>query len=157
MNVLNRKGKIVSGLIGIVLSLSMFTYVHSQLQDNMLTNRIDVSPSVIKKNERAQIKVYVRNGAPKETIILKATATYKIENQEYTVESNEVVLTVDNSVVVSVKLNIGVLKIVDGSVKYDNNPIQYNVRNTNTGTELTADILVPNDNKEHVLSLEVMR
>lgn len=144
-------------VLGIILSLGLFTYVHSQLQDNMLTNRLTVEPSIVKLGQKSRITIVVRNPASEEKITLKAIATYEIDGQQYTVESNEVTLTVDRSMLVKVVMNVGTLSVLPNTATYDGRPVDLNLVNSNNGTIVETTINVPNDNSEHTLSFEVMR
>lgn len=147
--------KITKASLLLFLSLGLMGFVYSQLQTNMLENRLEVIPSVVKYGQQSLVKVIVKNPFPEEKITLKAVAVYNVDGVEYTTESNEVTLTIDRSMPISVRLNLGVLSYVANSAVLDGNDITPNFDNSNNVISFSFNL--PNDNNEHVLQFKVKR
>lgn len=139
--------------LALLFSLGVLGYVHSQLETNMLVSRVDISKPAVRVGDKAQVTIYIKNSIPKRTITLKATATYWYAGQQYTAESNEVILNVIDAMSVDVSLGLGSLRYVENSASFDGNPVTPELTNNNIIAFKGIELI--NDDTEHRITFEV--
>lgn len=122
-------------------------------------NQLDVSvslsltPSTIRSGQSARAVVKLRNPHVNETVSLQAVATYTdFAGVQRTVYSNVVSITIDYSIPVRITIPPGKVRPIPGTAKFDGLPIE-----PADASGLDFDVVLPGDNREHSLELEVTK
>lgn len=114
---------------------------------------LSLSPITIRSGQGAKASIRLRNRRINQQIQLQATATYTDSaGVQHTVASNIVTLTIDYSLPVRISIPPDQVRLVPGTPKFDNAPIQ-----PASAGSIDFDIILPGDGADHVLEMEVTR